>query len=163
MEIGDTASREERSRFPAAFAVGIVVVLLLVGGLLLLTRLGRSNRPAAVEHMPFGPAEQAYAQHIHFLNVQMSQATNFLNQEFTYVAGTTSNDGAQTLRGLEVALEFHDPFNQVILRESEQLIGRRTQPLGGGARRDFQITLEHVPSEWNQQYPSIRVTGLVLE
>ncbi len=77
-----------------------------------------------------------------------------LNQEFTYVAGTISNDGDRTLRGLEVSVEFRDPFDQVILREKpERLIGSGDAPLSGGQRRDFQVTLEHVPVEWNRQYP----------
>jgi hypothetical protein len=164
MEPAETANRQERSSFPAAFVIGLVVVALLFGGLVLLTRLTKpAGGPQAAQHFPFSAAEQAYSEHIHFKNIQMAQATNFLNQEFTYVAGTISNDGAQTLRGLEVVLEFRDPFNQVILRENQLLIGKGAPPLDGGARRDFQVTLEHVPAEWNQQYPSFRVVGLLLE
>jgi hypothetical protein len=74
-----------------------------------------------------------------------------------------SNDGVRNIRGLDVTLEFRDPFNQVILRDTEHLIPVSAQPLAGGARRDFQITFEHVPSEWNQQYPAIQVIGLILE
>ena len=159
----ETIEREEGSRFPAAFAAGAIVVALLFGGLLLVVHWTQPRGPAAVQHFPFGAAEQAYAEHIHFTNLQMAKATNFLNQEFTYVAGTISNDGAQTLRGLEVVLEFHDPFNQVILRENEQLIGAGARPLDGGQQRNFQVTLDHVPAEWNQQYPLFRVTGLILE
>jgi len=153
---------EPRSQFPLAFAFGAVVVSLLLGGIILLSRGSHPNGPGATVKLPFGPAEQTYAEHIHFNGIQMAKANNFLNQEFTYVAGTLSNDGARTIRALEVTLEFHDPFNQVILRETETLIGPKDQPLGGGQRRDFQITLEHVPVEWNQQYPSIRATGLLL-
>jgi hypothetical protein len=154
--------RRERSQFPIAFAAGAVIVLLLLGGLILLSRGSHPNRPAAVMKLPFGSPEQAYAERIHFKDIQMAKANNFLNQEFTYVAGTVMNDGTRSIRGLEVKMEFHDPFNQVILKETEQLIGAKDAPLGGGQPRDFQITLEHVPAEWNQQYPSIRVTGLIL-
>jgi hypothetical protein len=154
--------REPRNQFPIAFAAGAIVVLLILGGVLLLSRGSHQAGPGAVEKLPFGPTEQAYSQHIHFKDIQMAKANNFLNQEFTYVAGTLSNDGARTIRALEVTVEFHDPFDQVILREAEQLVGAKDQPLGGGQRRDFQITLEHVPVEWNQQYPTLRVTGLIL-
>jgi hypothetical protein len=155
--------QEEVSRFPLAFALGAVVVALLFGGLFLLTKVTKPSGPAAVRHLPFGAGEQAYAQHIHFNDIQMAKATNFINQEFTYVAGTISNDGSKTLRGLEVNIEFHDPFNQVILRDSEQLVTPSQTPMDGGQRRDFQVTLEHVPAEWNQQYPVFRITGLLLE
>jgi hypothetical protein len=154
--------REQRSQFPIAFAAGAVVVLLLLGGVILLSRGSHPNGAGAAAKLPFGPTEQAYAEHIHFKDIQMAKANNFLNQEFTYIAGTLWNDGAHTIRALDVTLEFHDPFNQVILRETESVIGPKDAALQGGQRRDFQITLEHVPVEWNQQYPSIRVTGLIL-
>jgi len=154
--------RERRSQFPIAFMAGAVVVLVLVGGLILLSRSSHPNGAGAAAKLPFGTTVQTYAEHIHFKDIQMAKANNFLNQEFTYIAGTLWNDGAHTIRAVDVALEFHDPFNQVILRENESLIVPKDAALPGGQRRDFQITLEHVPVEWNQQYPSIRVTGLIL-
>jgi hypothetical protein len=159
---GELPDREEKRQFPVALAAGALIVLVIFGGIMLLSRGSNRGGPAAVVYLPFGPAEQAYAEHVHFKDIQMAKANNFLNQEFTYVAGTLSNDGARTVKALEVTLEFRDPFNQVILREAEPLIGPKDGPLGGGQRRDFQITLEHVPPEWNQQYPSVRVSGLVL-
>ncbi len=156
--------RSERSRFPAAFAVGLVIVLLLVGGFLWLTRVTERRVPPQVGKLPFGTEEQAYAGQIHFDPGQMSQATNFLNQEFTYVAGTVSNAGPKAVRALDVVLEFHDPFNQVVLRDPQRIITGDEQPLKAGESRDFQVTLgAHLPVEWNRQYPVIRITGLVLK
>ncbi|MGB2888230.1 MAG: hypothetical protein WBC04_11080 [Candidatus Acidiferrales bacterium] len=154
---------EEQSRMPTAFAAGVVVVLLALGGLFWITRSTRSAGQTGEQHLPFGAAEQQAAQHIHFLDLKLSQATNLLNQEFTYVSGILSNDGSQTLRDVEVTLEFRDSLNQVVLRESRTLFGPRSQPLYGGQHRDFEITLDSVPAVWNQQYPSIRVSGLALE
>ena len=154
--------REEKSAFPVAFGIGIVIVLLIVGGVVLATRFTRSKAPAA-QSLPFGAAEQAAAVRIHFLNPQMARASNYLNQEVTYVAGTISNDGVDTLREVEVAFEFHDPFNQVILRETRRLLGPGAKPIAGGQRSDFQVSLEYIPAEWNQQYPTIRITGLQLQ
>jgi hypothetical protein len=153
----------ERSSFPIAFALGAVVVLLIVGGLVLASRLTRSKGPASAEHLPFGAAEQAAAGRIHFLEPQMGRASNFLNQDVTYIAGVVSNDGVATVKEVELSFEFHDPFNQVILRETRRLLGPNAHPLAGGERRDFQISLEYVPSEWNHQYPAIRITGLLLQ
>jgi len=154
--------REEKSAFPVAFAIGIVVVLVLLGGLILITRMTRSKAPAA-QPLPFGPAEQAAAARVHFLDPQMAQASNYLNQQVTYIAGTISNDGVATIREMEVKFEFHDPFKQVILLETRRLLGPNAQPITGGARRDFQVTLDYVPAEWDQRYPSIQITGLQLQ
>jgi hypothetical protein len=156
--------RKSGSGFPAAFAVGAVVVLLLFGGLLLLTRSNEPHKAAKAAPLPFGAEEQNYAANIHFQDVEFSQASNLLNQEFTYATGKVSNDGSRAVRALELTLEFHDQFNQVILREKQRAIELTGAPLPAGQQRDFQITVEqHIPSTWNQQYPSIRVTGLVLQ
>jgi hypothetical protein len=153
--------REEKSAFPVAFGIGVVVVLLLVGGVILATRFTRSRAPAVLP-LPFGPAEQAAAARIHFSGPQMARASNYLNQEITYVAGTMSNDGVGTIGEVEVAFEFHDPFDQVILRETRRLLGPGAKPLGGGQRADFQVSLDYVPAEWNHQYPTIRIVGVAL-
>lgn len=163
----EPATQQERdgSRgFPAAFAVGGVIVLLLFAGLLLLTRSTAPHKTGAAAALPFGAEEQNYAANIHFQNVDFSQASNLLNQEFTYATGKISNDGSRAVRALELTLEFHDQFNQVILREKQRPIDLTGAPLPPGQARDFQITVEqHIPSTWNQQYPSIRVSGLVLQ
>ena len=154
---------EERSGFPVAFAAGIVIVLLLGAGLAFLIHATKPKGPARTEKVPFDAPAQAYAPRIHFKDIQMARSTNFLNQEFTFVAGTIANDGDRAIRTLQVTIEFHDPFNQVILTDTEKLIVPPAQALAGGQPRDFQVILEHVPSEWNRQYPAIRVTGLVLQ
>jgi hypothetical protein len=163
MESGKLSDQGKSRHFGVAFAFGAIVVLLLLAAAILLSRWGRSHEPVGAERLPFGSAEQAYAEHIHFGDLQMSRATNLLNDQFTYVSGIVSNDGRSVLRRLEVTVEFRDPFNQVILRESRPVIGPTERPLDGGERRSFQISFEYVPTEWNQQYPSIRVTGLALE
>jgi hypothetical protein len=164
IEVREPTDRRERSQFPLAFAAGACIVLLLVAGIVLGTHFAGHHGPgAASESLPFGPAEQAYAGSIHFDDIHMSRSSNLLNQEFTYVAGTLSNGGSRSLHGLDVTLEFHDPFNQLILSDTERLLEPASPALAPGQQRDFQVTLEHVPAEWNQQVPVIRVTGLILE
>jgi hypothetical protein len=159
----ENANREERSGFPAAFAIGVLIMLILAAGLVAISHVAKSHRVTA-ENPPFGSVEQTYSQQIHFQPGQMSQSTNLLNQEFTYAAGTVINGGTRTVRALNVIFEFHDPFNQVILRDPQILIDPAGQPLGAGQSRDFQITLgAHLPLEWNRQYPLIRITGMALE
>ncbi len=154
---------QEPSRFPYTLVAGVLVVLLLIGGVYVVTRFLHPATPITEQRLPFGATEQAYAEHIHFLNLKLSQATNFLNQEFTYVNGEIANDGARTIRALEITLEFRDPFGQVILRENQRVISPDARPLFGGQHREFQVTLEHIPVEWNHQFPNIHVSGLVLE
>ena len=75
-----------------------------------------------------------------------------------------SNDGDRNIGAMEVTVEFHDAMNQVILRDSQFVIAPHGDPpLNAGFSTPFQVTLEHVPAEWNREYPSIRVTGLNLQ
>lgn len=164
MEPGESSYSAERRRFPVAFLAGLVVVALLFGGFYLLTRVFSSHTAATAVKLPFGAAEQAYAERVHFGDLHMSRSTNMIKQEFTYVTGMMSNDGDRNIRAMEVTVEFHDAMNQVILRDSQFVIAPPADPpLNAGLSREFQVTLEHVPAEWNQEYPSLRVTGLVLQ
>ena len=164
MEPGESSYSAERRRFPVAFLAGIIVMAVLFGAFYLLTRVLSSHDAAVAVKLPFGAAEQAYADRIHFSDLHMSRSTNMIKQEFTYVTGTVSNDGVQSIRAMEVTVEFRDSLNQVILRDSQFVIAPSGDPaLNAGLSREFQLTLEHVPAEWNQEYPSIHVTGLNLQ
>ena len=154
---------EERSRLPIAFLVGIVIVTLLVGGAILYSRYAAPAGLEIEKPLPMGPAEQAYAQQIHFLEPKMSRAANFLNQEVTFVFGTLENSGNRRIKQIEITLEFHDPFNQVVLRDKQRLFTKYDAPLAAGQQRDFQVGYEHVSAQWNNVYPTIRVTGLALD
>jgi hypothetical protein len=158
----NTVSPKSGRDFPVAFAAGAVIVLILAGGAVLLSRTIRTNTPAQVS-LPFGAGESAYAPKIQFQDIQLARSTNMLNQEFTYVGGTLSNGGDRAVAGLEATFEFHDQFNQVVLREARQLIVPPAPLLAAGAQQPFQIVLEHVPADWNQQNPTVHVTGLILK
>jgi hypothetical protein len=153
---------ESKSRMLGVLLVGLAAVLLLGGGVYLAGRLLPSSSDPT-KPLPMGPAEQAYAQQIHFSAPQVSRAANFLNQEVTFVFGTISDDGPRGIRQIEVTLEFHDVFNQVVLRDTQRLFAAAGPPLGPHQTRDFQLSYDTMPATWNQAYPTIRITGLDLQ
>jgi hypothetical protein len=151
---------EERSRLPVAFLVGIVVVAILVSGAVLYSRyaapaISEDDRPVT-----YAPEAKAYAPQIHFLEPKMSRAANFLNQEVTYVFCTVENGGDKKIHQIEITVEFHDPFHQVILRDKQRLFLATAPPFMPGQQRDVQIPYEHIPPQWDQVFPSIVVSGL---
>jgi len=154
---------EERSRLPVAFLAGLVIVTLLIGGAVLLSRFSSPAGPETVKPLPMGPSEQGYAPQIQFLEPKMSRAANFLNQEVTFIFGTIENGGNRRIKQIEITLEFHDPFNQVVLRDTQRLFLPNAAPLAPGQRRDFQIGYETISAQWNNVYPSIRIAGLSLK
>jgi hypothetical protein len=160
-------TEEKPSRFPAALLAGILVVGLVVFVLYWVTKPGPQGAAGTSEHhLALGEAEKSYAEQIHVSGLHMSRATNLVKQEFTYINGVMANDGSRKILDIEVVTEFRDQFNQVVLREIQRPFGTFTKagaPLLAGQKREFQLTFEHVPQDWNQQYPVIRVSGLVLE
>ena len=157
----DTSS----SRFYIGLSVGAALVLLLLGWAVISNRGGDSAAPGSTQpsHLPFGAAEQAYAAQIRISNLQLSQANNMLNQEFTYVVGTVANTGPRPIRAIEVTVEFRDLVHELVLRETAPLFSPASGPLASGRERGFQLTFERVPAGWNHEAPSIRVTGLDLQ
>ncbi len=156
---------EEKREFPWHFVAGGIATVLIVGGLVLFPG-GRSSGPEVQQQLPFGEPEKAYAERIAFSDIKMSRASNLLDQEITFVHGVLENRGARVIRDIEITIEFRDLMNQVVLRETLRPFGpsgpART-PLQAGRGREFHLNLESVPPDWNRKYPTIRVTGLLLE
>jgi len=162
----NTERSEDTSRgSPTVLIVGIVGMIAIIGLVYWASRYVPA--PIAPPEIPvsMGPAEQDYAPHIEFeaQAQQVSRATNFLNQEATFVFGTVKNNGPRPVRQIEVTLEFHDVFKQVVLRDKERLFSPDAIPLETDHMRDFQITYETMPAQWDQAYPTIHITGLNLQ
>ena len=157
---------EEKRAFPFPALAGAGILLLLVGGYFFLARQGPARGPGTTSHLPFGAAEESYALQIQVSDLKMSRATNLLNQELTFVQGVVKNGGARRVRDLEFTVEFRDLLNQVVLRETQRPFGPAgapREPLPPGGHREFQFTFEHVSADWNRQYPTIKISGLLLE
>lgn len=154
---------EEKRDFPLALLLGIGVMALLLGGLFFLTR--ESPQPAArtPQRLPMGPEEEAYAGQIQFSELRMSRAANFLNQEVTFLFGMVKNNGTRKVREIELTIEFQNLLNQIVLRETRRVIGKQAAPLEAGEAREFQLTFEQVPDDWNRHVPTLRISGLLLE
>jgi len=156
-------NEEPKSRAPMVLLVGAAAALLLIGVFYLVGRLAPTPVKPVEQPLPMGSAEQEYAPQIKFLEPKVARAANFLNQEVTFVFGTVLNNGPRPVRQIEITLEFHDVFNQVVLRDTQRLFSPTAVPLAPGDRRDIQLGYETLPAQWNQAYPTIRITGLQLQ
>ena len=157
-------NEESQSRTPVVLGVGGLAVVLLIAIVYVVWHFtpAPAAQPAA-KALPMGAAEQAYAQMIHFSEPKMGRAENFLNQEETFIFGTVSNDGERAVKQIEVTLEFRDPFNQVVLRDTQRLFPDNASPLAPNDHSDFQLNYETLPATWGQSYPTIHITGLQLQ
>jgi hypothetical protein len=156
-------SEESNRRGPVVLLVGAVAMTLIIGGLYVAARLTPAPAPAVEAPLPMGATEQAYIPQIQFLEPKVARASNFLNQTVTLVFGTVQNNGSRGVKQIEITLEFHDVFNQVVLRDKQRLFTPTAVPLAPNDQRDFQLSYETLPAQWNQAYPTIRITGLQLQ
>jgi hypothetical protein len=151
----------DRGPFNFALLVAAAAVVIVLAGFYLWPGRQSPSRGGMQEVHPPTPAERAYASKITIENLALSRAANFLNQEVTILTGELVNTGERTLREVELTVEFDDEMNQIALRESHLAVNSGNPPLGPGERRSFDVSFEHIPTSWNMQQPTVRVTGLL--
>jgi hypothetical protein len=161
---GSFQQEPQQSRgFPTFLVIGAAAVVVLIGVVYWASKYAPAPIKAPEIPLVMGPAETEYVSHLEFVEPNVGRATNFLNQEATFVFGTVKNNGNRAVKQIEVTLEFHDVFQQVVLRDKERLFDLSAVPLEPSGMRDFQITYEQMPAQWNQTFPTLRVTGLALQ
>lgn len=104
--------------------------------------------------------QRAYLIALVVTDARMSAAESFAGNSITYLGARVANRGAKRVRALEIQMEFHDTLEQVVLRETARPISPRTPPLKPGETRDFQVSFEHMPADWNQAAPTITITNV---
>jgi hypothetical protein len=163
--IEPSALTEQQKESPTRpLLIGVVLVVALMGGLALLS-LGK-HKGAAPPH--------PYAANLQLSNIKMSAAENFVGSSVTYIDGTVTNAGNQTVTHAVVHVIFRNSINEVAQAEDVPLlvlqtsgpypdaVDLRTSPLAPGQGKQFRLTFEHVTADWNQAYPELQVTGVTL-
>lgn len=160
IEIGS----EPPARGPSSFAflvAAAAVVIIVIALYLWPGRRSPSEGAPQGQHFPFGAVEAGYASKITIEGLGLSRAENFLNQEVTILSGELVNSGDRELAGVELTVEYFDEMNQIALRESRPVVEPPKPPVSPREHRKFELSFEHLPSSWNMQMPTVRVTGLV--
>jgi len=155
----------ERDTSQRTIFVAIAVVVVIAGIVALIMRA----QPKPVVGPP------PYAANLKFSDLKLSQAQNFVGATVTYVDGTVSNTADKTVAHVSVRVTFRDLYNQVAQIEEVSLkVLRTTGPypdtadlsvasLAPGQSKPFRLIFEHVSEQWNQAYPELQVTGVVVK
>jgi hypothetical protein len=157
----------ERTGFPTvAWVVAGLVVLIVLGVLLV---AGHRKPPAPGNTLqPIA----AYAANLVISQPAMSESTNLSGGKYTYIDGHIKNTGTQTVTGVTVQVVFRNEVNLPPQIETVPLALIRTHepyidtvpvsaaPLKPGDEREFRLTFETIPVNWNYQMPEIRITGV---
>jgi hypothetical protein len=108
------------------------------------------------------PEARAYLSSLAVEHLDVSRAENFLHQEVTTITGEVVNAGNRSVASATVTVEFFDQLNQVAQRETHLVLAPPAPPIAPGGRREFEISLDHVSSEWNMAPPVVKVTVVSL-
>lgn len=153
----------ERNWIPLAVAAAIVLAIL--AGIFLI--FGRGNTGVTVTPLtaPLAP----YADNLVITHVVMSQSSNLIGGQVTYVDGHIVNQGNETVTGITVQVLFHDYAHEVAQNETQAMKLIRTRepyidvepisaaPLKPGDAQDFRLIFETLTQDWDGTYPEIRI------
>ena len=156
---------EERETNWRAIGIAIAVVVAIVLILLLISRT--EPKP------PSGPPP--YASNIKLTDLKMSAAENFVGATVNYIDGAVSNTGNQTVTHVTVEVTFKDSIGQLAQRETVPLrvlqtsgpypdaVDLSVSPLGPGQSKPFRLTFEGISTQWNHEYPWLKVTDVMVK
>jgi hypothetical protein len=147
----------------AAWGVAALVVLVVAGALVFAGRKKPAPPPSTLQ-----PAD-AYAASLPLSQLAMSESTSLSGGKLTYLDGHVGNPGNRTVAGVTVQVVFQndeqlapqiETLPLTLIRMKDPYID--TEPVGAnpikpGDDREFRLTFESIPDNWNTQMPEVRV------
>jgi hypothetical protein len=157
------AQQQEEKRNILPMVAGGVCVLVLIIGLVLLTRAGRPANSA--------PGDPNLAK-LQVSGLHMATAENFAGGSVTYIEGKLTNGADRKVTAANVQVIFKNSLGEIAQKDTLPvtvllpntpyvdygLIDRA--PLAPGQTRDFRLTLEHVTTDWDGQVPTVKVVSI---
>jgi hypothetical protein len=146
-----------------AWVVAGLVVLLAIGGLLLATHKKASAPGNTIQPLA------GYAANLPLSQLAMSESENISGGKYTYIDGHIRNTGDKTVTGITVQVLFRNDVqlppqvetqSLALIRTREPYIDTQpvgTSPLKSGDDREFRLTFETIPGNWNYQMPEVHV------
>jgi hypothetical protein len=158
------AQPAERGGFPpAVWGVAALIVIVVAGALVYAGRKKPAPAPSTLE-----PAD-AYAASLPLSQFAMSESENLSGGKVTYLDGHIRNTGNRAVSGITVQVVFEndlalapqiDTVPLTLIRMKDPYIDTEpvsAAPLKPGDDREFRLTFEAVPDNWNTQMPMARI------
>ena len=163
-QLGLPAQPGKSNWLPLAIAAGVVVTAGVVL-FIVFSGNGKSNAGVTPANAPLA----SYAANLKISNLAMSRSSNFIGAQITYLDGHIANTGSRVVTGITAQILFRDYTNIVTQNTSEPMQFIRTRvpyidiepvsaaPLQPGKDQDFRLVFDGVSSNWNGEYPEIRL------
>ena len=104
-----------------------------------------------------------YIRNLGLSAVEMKAAESFGGQQLVEITGQISNKGDRALKSVELICIFHDPYNQVIFRDTVAIVRADRGGLKPGESRPFRLPFDTIPKTWNQTLPQMVIGGVLFE
>lgn len=155
---------EQRGGLPAA-VWGVAVLVVAIAAAMVLYAGRKTPPPPPNTLLP----TDAYAASLPLSQFAMSESGNLSGGKLTYLDGHVQNTGTRTVTGATVQVVFQndvamppqiDTVPLTLIRMKDPYIDTQAvsaNPLKPGDDREFRLTFETVPDNWNQQMPEVRV------
>jgi hypothetical protein len=155
-------SQPQRDTNWLPIGLGVVLIVAVVG---IIAWFSRTPTKTVTAPPP-------YVANLKFSDLKMSTAQNFVGATVTYIDGTITNTGSQTVTHAAIHVIFKDSMNQTTQLEDAPLrvlqsggpyldtLDLNQSPLAPAQAKPFRLTFEHVSAEWNQAYPNLSVTDV---
>jgi hypothetical protein len=163
--IQPTLGADERETNWRAIGIAVAVVVAIVAILFLISRT--EQKPPSNSH--------PYSANVKFSDLKMSAAENFVGATVSYVDGTVTNSGNQTVTHAVVEVTFKDSMGQLAQRETMSLrvlqtsgpypeaVDLNVSPLGAGQSKPFRLIFESISEQWNHEYPELKVVDVTVK
>ncbi len=93
----------------------------------------------------------------------MKAAESFGGQQLVEITGKITNRGEKPLRRVDLICIFHDPYQQVVLRETVSIVRPDRGGLKAHETKDFRLPFDQIPKSWSQAMPQMVIGRVVFE
>lgn len=104
-----------------------------------------------------------YIRNLGLSGVAMKAAESFGGQQLVEITGQITNKGDRALKKVELVCIFHDPYNQVIFRDTVAIVRADRGALKQGESKPFRLPFDTIPKTWNQTLPQMVIGGVLFE
>ncbi len=104
-----------------------------------------------------------YIRNLGLSGVDMKAAESFGGQQLVEITGQITNKGDRALNNVELICIFHDPYNQVIFRDTVAIVRADRGGLKPGESKPFRLPFDAIPKTWNQTLPQMVIGGVLFE
>lgn len=161
------AKQESQARNWTPFVVGLVVVLLVLGAVVAITRHAGQTKQQI----------DPYVAKLQISNAKVSAAENYVGGTVTYLDADITNNGDKNLVGADMNLVFRNTLDEVVQKETmplhvlvenqmggyPDLVDMSRSPITPGHTKTVRMTLEHISADWNQAAPQMQLVNLNLK